>query len=91
MKDKALQREQTRERVRRYRNKQDSVTSNSVTLDSVTEYPAVIYALADPIKREKLRRICQSLKEHNALEDVYYGVCNPVPMNVVADYLVALS
>ena len=34
--DKALQRQQTAERVKRYRDKQKSVTSGSVTLKGVT-------------------------------------------------------
>ena len=63
--DKALQREKTRERVKRYRERLKSVTPESVTSQSVTEYPAVIEALVDPVKRAKLEKIYHSLASHN--------------------------
>ncbi len=36
--------------------------------DNVTQYPAILCALADVEKREKLRRICESLKDHGVLK-----------------------
>jgi len=39
-------------------------------------YPAIVYALCDPEKREKLERICIELKRHNVLE-VRYGLWGP--------------
>ncbi len=100
------QREQTRKRVERYRDRQKSVTEalpnvtqspNSVTesVDSVTQdvthYPAIIYALTDPIKRKKLEAIAQSLKEFKQAENVYYGCRDPVPFDVVGDLLEATT
>ena len=96
--------EQTRLRVQRYREKRVSVTPSvpealqgSVTDKengnaNVTHYPALLYALADPIKRGKLRRICESLKNHNQLENVYYGYGeSSVPFDIVSEYLSVLT
>ena len=59
---------------------------NSVT-DNVTAYHPVLEYLVNPVKREKLGRIIQSLKNHNQLENVYLG-CGKfcMPMDVVAGY-----
>ena len=93
--DKALQREQAKLRMRRKRNKernkiQEDVTQGgeNVTQD-VTQIRPIILALADPVKREKLRRICASLEKHNVLDkEIYYGCGkDPVPMSEVAELL----
>ena len=86
----------TRGRVRRYREKQKSVTQSpesvteseeSVTLD-VTQYPAILIALVDPIKRVKLEKIYQSLNTFNQAENVYYGCGRgSTPFDVVGDLL----
>jgi len=86
-KDKEKQKEATAERVRRYRNKQKGVTSEGVTQQGVT-YPAILRALVDPIKRQKLEKIYQSLKEFKQAENVYYGCGkDSVPFDVVGDLL----
>ena len=94
--------EQTRIRAQRYRDKQkalrnDSVKPENVTLTTedsvtlnVTQYPAVLHALADVDKRAKLRAICQSLGNKGLLKHVNYGVSGP-PMDVVSEYLTALK
>ena len=46
-----------------------------VTEEGVTEYPAVIEALVDPVKRAKLERIYHSLASHN--EETRYGLWGP--------------
>ena len=91
-----------KERMQRYREKKrnETVTElpQDVTLtvtkddESVTPSvtPAIIIALADPIKRKKLRSIAQSLKEHNVLGEVRYGVEGPT-FDVVAELLTAVS
>lgn len=57
-----------------------------------TEYPALLYALADPVKRAELRRICESLKNHGQLRNVYYGCGDTsVPFDVVSEYLAVLT
>ncbi len=76
--DKALQREQTRKRVERYRNKQKDVT----------QYPAIVYALTDPEKRKKLEKIYHSLNEFKVADKVYYGISG-IPFDVVGDLLEA--
>ena len=66
--------------------------SESVDSKLSTQYPALLYALADPIKRAKLRRICESLKNHNQLENVYYGYGeSSVPFDIVHEYLGVLT
>lgn len=96
---KEKQLEATRLRVQRYRERQKSVTQSpesvtesvdSVTQD-VTQYPAIIYALTDPVKRKKLEKITQSLKIHKQDMNVYYGYPNMggVPFDVVGDLLEA--
>lgn len=97
--------EQTRLRVQRYRERQKSVTNSgenvtqspesvteseeSVTQD-VTQYPAIIYALTDPIKRKKLEAITQSLKTFKVADKVFYGISG-IPFDVVGDLLEATS
>ena len=61
--DKALQREQTRERVKRYREKQ-SVTK--------VTHPVLKYLIPGE-DRVKMEKIVASLKGHKQLEDVYLG------------------
>jgi len=51
----------------------------------------IVYTLADKEKRLKLGAICQSLKEHNVLEGVYYGVRRPLLMSEVADLLTVVT
>lgn len=64
-KDKEKQREYWKDRKRKERV---STPDN--------HYPAIVYALCDPEKREKLERICIELKRHNVLE-VRYGLWGP--------------
>lgn len=40
-------------------------------------YPAVIVAIADKEKREKLIRISNQLRNHRQLENVRYGINGP--------------
>lgn len=93
--------EQTRLRVQRYREKKalhdsvtpltpDSVTAlpSSVTRsdNNVTQYPAIVHALTDPGKREKLEKICSSLKDHGMLKEVRYGIDGPT-FDIVGEML----
>ena len=75
-------------------------TNNEKTVDKLedcvdtlsTQYPALLYALADPIKRANLRRICESLKNHNQLRNVYYGCGDTsVPFDIVNEYIAVLT
>ena len=43
----------------------------------MTKYPALVLALADPIRMAKLQAITDSLKRHNQLDNVRYGVWGP--------------
>jgi len=90
--EKALQREQTKDRVKRYRERRKSVTLEGVTSESVTTARPIIHALADPDKRLKLRKICQSLSDHKVLDEAYYGCGrDPVPMSEVSRLLTAFD
>ena len=99
--DKALQRQQIRERVKRYRNKQKALQSEGVTLQSVTEkgsvtsrYRPIMYALADPVKREKLRAICKALRRRGSdnLACSYFGCgVDPTSMLEVEELLEAFT
>lgn len=81
-----------KDRMRRYRNKRRNVTGQSVTTSDdnvtvdVTVYPAIIRAIADPVKRVKLEKIHQSLKAHNVLREVRYGIDGPT-FDVVGELL----
>ena len=55
-------------------------------------YPAIVYALVDPIKRDKLQRICKSLDKKladgsNLLNIVHYGTSDYIPMSKVKELL----
>ena len=77
--------EQTRLRVQRYRERKNSVTEMP---DNVTQYPAIIYALADPIKRRKLEKVYQSLRDFKQEKNVYYGLpCNGISFDIIGEML----
>ena len=78
-----------KDRMKRYRNKKRNESPNSVTVD-VTQYPPILYALVDPVKREKLEDICLSLKEFRQEKNVYLGCGkHSMPFDMVGDYLEA--
>jgi len=55
-----------------------------------SQYPALLYAFADPVKRAKLRRICESLGSHGVLQDATYGIGGPT-FSGVSEYLAVLT
>jgi len=70
--------EQTRLRVQRYRDKHNSVTGpKDVTQEDVTQYPSILLAMVDPVKRGKLEKICRELKNHGVLRELRYGTEGP--------------
>lgn len=91
-KDKEKQKESNRIASQRQRDRAKGMTQEGMTGQGMTQYPALLYALADPIKRAKLRRICEELKTHNQLSNVYYGYGDTsVPFDVVNGYLAVLT
>lgn len=93
--DKVLQREQAKERMKRYRERNkvgenvtqspDSVTEST---DSVTQYHPILQALTDPVKRKKLQDICNALDRRGLQSKVYYGAGRySLSMDVVEDLL----
>ena len=90
--DKEKQREQAKLRMRRKRNKERNKIQEDVTQggENVTQIRPIILALADPVKREKLRRICASLEKHNVLDkEIYYGLRDPCLLSDVNELLTA--
>ena len=59
-----------------------------LTAKGLTEYPAILHALVDLVKRRKLERIYQSLKERRLTRDVWYGI-GGVDFETVGDLLEA--
>ena len=53
------------------------------------DYHPILRALMDPIKREKLERICESLGKRKLLTHVYYGMRLPVDFETVSELLEA--
>lgn len=93
-KSKEEQKEANRLASQRRRDKQkgmtQGMTKEGMTEQGMTQYPALLYALADPEKRAKLRRICESLSRHGQLRNVNYG-CGGVPSDIVNEYLGVLT
>lgn len=56
----------------------------------MTEHPAILEALVDPVKRLKLEKICKSLKNRGLLREVRYGVYGPT-FDVVGELLEVTS
>ncbi|KKN33643.1 hypothetical protein LCGC14_0801820 [marine sediment metagenome] len=68
------------------------LTNGGSTTEGLTKYHPIMYAIVDLVKRKKLEAICMSLKNHNVLEKVYYGVgVHSLSMDVVGDLLEATS
>ena len=65
--------------------------ANFIPIKERGDKPPIMYALADLGKREKLRRICQELKQRNLLDRLYYGLREPVRFDRVAELLTALT
>jgi hypothetical protein len=86
-KDPTKQKEAVLQAVRRHR-----VLQGEQKDEGITDYPAIVYALIDPIKREKLQRICKSLDKKlsdgsNLLNIVHYGTSDYIPMSKVRELL----
>lgn len=75
-KDLKAQKKASNEAVKRYRDKKKGITGQGITLKE-SEYPAILRAICDPIKREKLERITRELKAHGVSESVRYGIDGP--------------
>ena len=84
-KDPIKAREASKERMKRYREQQQGVTG-----EGVTRYRPILYALTDPNKRQKLKRICESLARHNVLGEVWFGCgVDSTNMEEIAELLTA--
>ena len=97
-KDKVLQREAVKKAVHKYRvlhtNKlgiTEGVNKEGLTEQGITQYHPILEYLVDPIKRDKLERICHSLRQHNVLQEVYFGCRQPLSFDIVEGLLQATS
>jgi len=82
-----------KEYMRKLRGSQKGSQIEGSQVKGSQEYPAILYALTDPVQRQKLEKVCQSLKVHKQAENVYYGYpgLSGVPLDVVGDLLEATS
>ena len=88
-KDKVLQREAVKKAVHKYRVLHTN--KEGITEQGVTEYHPILEYLIDPIKRDKLERICHFLRQHNQLGEVYFGCRQPLSFDIVEGLLQATS
>ena len=65
------------------------VTLEGVTKQGITQYHPILEYLVDPVKRDKLERICHSLRQHNVLQEVYFGCRQPLSFDIVEGLLQA--
>ena len=72
-KDPEKAREATKERVRRYREKQKDVTPNRVMPSGGRVTPSLLNYLIDPEKRRKLESICMALGRRDLGGEVRFG------------------
>ncbi len=91
-KDKEKQKKAVKRAVDKHRGITKGITSEGITEEGITQYPAIIHALADPVKRAKLEKIYQSLNEFKQAKNAYYGCGeDSVPFDVVGDLLEATN
>ena len=67
------------------------VNKEGLTEQGLTQYHPILEHLVDPIKRDKLERICHSLRQHNQLGEVYFGCRQPLSFDIVEGLLQATS
>ena len=65
--------------------------TQGVNKEGLTQYHPILEYLVDPIKRDKLERICHSLRQHNQLGEVYFGCRQPLSFDIVEGLLQATS
>ena len=63
------------------------VNPKAILSEGITQYPAILYALTDPVKRRKLEKVYQSLKGFKQEKNAFYGCSRMVPFDVVGDLL----
>lgn len=84
-------RKRTTEEMRDYQRKRRGVTTEKADsppeeMEGVT-YPPLVHVLANPVKREKLIRICKQLKVHNMDDKVWFGLSSGLTMKGLLPYL----
>ena len=73
---------------REYMRLKRSNKITGLTEGSNKEYPAILQALTDPIKRRKLEKIYQLLRDFKQEKNVYYGYPdNGIPFDLVGELL----
>lgn len=87
---------QSKERKAQYqkerRGLQRGTSNEGTSLGGTSDYPPIIHAITDPVKRKKLEAICESLDNHKLLSKVYYGAgAHSVDFGTVSDLLAATA
>ena len=78
--------------MKRYRRRnKEGVTKQGVTSKGVTNFSHILNWLVDPVKREKLERICTELGKRNLLDQVFIGTEHPVDLYTVNEWLEATA
>jgi len=85
--------QKTLEAVKRYREKQKGITGRDNkegdNKQGITQYHPILEYLVE--KRDKLERICHSLRQHNQLGEVYFGCRQPLSFDIVEGLLQATT
>ena len=63
--------------------------TRGVNKEGLTQYHPILEYLVE--KRDKLERICHSLRQHNQLGEVYFGCRQPLSFDIVEGLLQATS
>ena len=63
------------------------VNKEGLTEQGITQYHPILEYLVE--KRDKLERICHSLRQHNQLGEVYFGCRQPLSFDIVEGLLQA--
>ena len=71
------------------RRREVHTKGSQLTEEGITEYHPVLAMLVDPVKREKLERICEALGKRNLQSKVFLGLRHPVSFDIIEDLLEA--
>ena len=63
--------------------------TRGVNKEGLTQYHPILEYLVD--KRDKLERLCHSLRQHNQLREVYFGCRQTLSFDIVEGLLQATS
>ena len=65
------------------------IMAKGLTREAATLYSHILNWLVDPVKKEKLERICTELGKRNLLDQVFIGTNHPVDLYTINECLEA--